>query len=194
MRTSRASDRDFAAREENLNMERWTIREIRAASRDGRLPSILTGREVDRVLKIKYGGNFLPKHCVGNPSGETELFVRIGWGRYRLNFEADHARPAFCRSLSPRTSHSSTRSVPSSQAPQKCSFPGRSGRNAGKRRFVQGLASRIMLNGVAVARLKRLNPPDVTTSRNRASPACVPSARPTSCAIEAGVQIMVEAA
>jgi hypothetical protein len=58
---------------------------------------------------------------------------------------------------------------------------------------VYGLASKTRLKGVSVARRKRVKPPAVTTSRMRASPACAPSASPTSCAFEAGVQIMVEA-
>jgi hypothetical protein len=42
-----------------------------------------------------------------------------------------------------------------------------------------GLASRIMLNGVWVARRSRRKPPPFTiTSRNRFSPACAPSAGP----------------
>src|SRR5439155_1717897 len=56
-----------------------------------------------------------------------------------------------------------------------------------------GRASSTRLKGVSVARRKRVKPPAVTTSRSLASPACAPSARPTSCASEAGVQIMVEA-
>jgi hypothetical protein len=30
-------------------------------------------------------GTFLPKHRVGNPGANTELFVQAGRGRYRLN-------------------------------------------------------------------------------------------------------------
>jgi hypothetical protein len=56
-----------------------------------------------------------------------------------------------------------------------------------------GRASKIKLNGVCVARRKWENPPDVTTSLNRFSPACAPSARPTSCDSEAGVQSSVDA-
>ncbi len=41
-------------------------------------------------------------------------------------------------------------------------------------------ASRIRLNGVSVARRKRVRPPWRATSRRRPSPACAPSARPTS--------------
>jgi hypothetical protein len=43
-----------------------------------------------------------------------------------------------------------------------------------------GRASRTRLNGVSVARRRLPNPPSVTTSRNRASPACAPNASPTS--------------
>lgn len=57
-----------------------------------------------------------------------------------------------------------------------------------------GRASYTMLNGVSAARRKRVNPAPVTTSRIRASPACAPSARPTSCASDDGVHKNVEAA
>ena len=56
-----------------------------------------------------------------------------------------------------------------------------------------GRASKIRLNGVCVARRNLVNPPDVTTSRKRFSPACAPSASPTSCDSEAGVHSSVEA-
>ncbi len=56
-----------------------------------------------------------------------------------------------------------------------------------------GRASNTRLKGVSAARRKRLKPADVTTLRMRSSPACAPSAAPTSWAIEAGVQIIVEA-
>lgn len=39
---------------------------------------------VNRVLKISWAGTFLPKHRVGNPGNETELFVRIQKAVYRL--------------------------------------------------------------------------------------------------------------
>ena len=55
-----------------------------------------------------------------------------------------------------------------------------------------GRASNTMLNGVSAARRKRVIPPAVTTSRMRASPAWAPSASPTSCDSEAGVQRSVE--
>ncbi len=49
-----------------------------------------------------------------------------------------------------------------------------------------------MLNGVSVARRKRVNPARVTTSRMRASPAWAPKHRPTSCDREHGVHSKVE--
>src|SRR3981189_2642456 len=57
----------------------------------------------------------------------------------------------------------------------------------------QGRASKIKLNGVCVARRNSEKPPAVTTSRSRFSPACAPSAKPTSWDSEAGVQISAEA-
>src|SRR5882757_1112938 len=54
---------------------------------------------------------------------------------------------------------------------------------------LQSLASSTMLKGVSAARRTRLKPPSMMTFLRRASPACAPSARPTSCASEAGVQI-----
>jgi hypothetical protein len=51
-----------------------------------------------------------------------------------------------------------------------------------------------MLKGVCVARLTLWKPPAPITSRSRASPACAPSAAPTSCDSEVGTQIIVESA
>lgn len=56
------------------------------------------------------------------------------------------------------------------------------------------LASSIKLNGVSVALLKRVKPPEVATSRSRFSPAWAPRARPTSWFNEQGVQSVVEKA
>ena len=55
-------------------------------------------------------------------------------------------------------------------------------------------ASKMRLNGVAVARRKRVNPASRRHSRSRASPACAPNPRPTSWDSEFGVQMNVEAA
>ena len=65
--------------------------------------------------------------------------------------------------------------------------------DGGHRHDAYGFASRTRLNGVSVARRKRVNPPAFTTSRRRASPAWAPSASPTSWSREAGVQTSVEA-
>ena len=54
-------------------------------------------------------------------------------------------------------------------------------------------ASNTRLKGVSAALRKRLNPPCITTSRIRFSPACAPSASPTSCAFDAGVHTIVDA-
>jgi len=58
----------------------------------------------------------------------------------------------------------------------------------------QGRASNTRLKGVSVARRNRVNPPDVTTVRRRASPAWAPRHKPTSWAREHGVHSGVEAA
>ena len=58
----------------------------------------------------------------------------------------------------------------------------------------QGLASSTRLNGVSVARLNEENPASVKTPRSCASPACAPSASPTSWDRDAGVQRNVDAA
>jgi hypothetical protein len=58
----------------------------------------------------------------------------------------------------------------------------------------QGRASRIMLNGVSAARRTLEKPPLTMTSRSFASPAWAPSAAPTSCDLDVGRQIIVEAA
>lgn len=55
-----------------------------------------------------------------------------------------------------------------------------------------GLISYTWLNGVSATLANRVNPPCATTSRIRAGPAWVPSASPTSCESEAGVQSSVE--
>ena len=55
-----------------------------------------------------------------------------------------------------------------------------------------GRASYTRLNGVSAARRKRVKPPVWTTSRIRASPACAPSASPTSWDNDAGVHSRVE--
>jgi Putative restriction endonuclease len=76
----------------------------------------------------------------------------------------------------------------------KSSSPANPARRGPARRRRYGRASRIMLNGVSVARRTWRKPPAVMTSRNLASPAWAPRAAPTSCASEVGTHTIVEAA
>ena len=55
-----------------------------------------------------------------------------------------------------------------------------------------GLASRMRLNGVWVARRTLLKPASVSSAASRRSPACAPSPRPTSWSSDPGVQITVD--
>jgi hypothetical protein len=63
--------------------ERETMQLIRQAIRQGRLKEPLCGADLNRVLGITWGGNFLAKHCVGTGSS-TSHFVRVSRGLYRL--------------------------------------------------------------------------------------------------------------
>ena len=65
-------------------MERKTIRLIREAVHTGKIPTEFTPAQVNAALGITWAGTFLPKHCVGNPGGNTELFIKIRRGLYRL--------------------------------------------------------------------------------------------------------------
>src|SRR5207248_11502228 len=65
-------------------------------------------------------------------------------------------------------------------------------RSVGTATRTYGRASNTLLNGVSATRRNRVKPAAVTTSRIRASPACAPSASPTSCESEAGVHSRVE--
>ena len=65
-------------------MEKQTVQEIKKVVRNGRLPEEFTPKQVNEVLGIDWAGVFLPKHRVGNPRSETEHFVRIQGGLYRL--------------------------------------------------------------------------------------------------------------
>ncbi len=65
-------------------MEKETARKIREAVHSGKLPQQFTPAQVNKALNIDWAGKFLPKHRVGNPRNETELFVRIRPGLYRL--------------------------------------------------------------------------------------------------------------
>jgi hypothetical protein len=68
-------------------MERETIRKIRHAVRDARLPREFTPELVNKLLRINWAGTFLPKHRVGNPGRNTQLFMRVRSGVYRLRGE-----------------------------------------------------------------------------------------------------------
>jgi hypothetical protein len=67
-----------------LLRERETMRRIREAIRNGSLKEPFRAADVNRALRIKYAGVFLPKHRVGNPGNNTEHFVQLERGLYRL--------------------------------------------------------------------------------------------------------------
>jgi len=66
-------------------MERKTIKNIREAVRTGKLPAEFTPTQVNAALGINWAGTFLPKHRVGNPGNNSELFIHIRKGLYKLN-------------------------------------------------------------------------------------------------------------
>ena len=61
-----------------------TIRKIRAQIGSGRLTSEFTPAQVNAAPGITWAGTFLPKHRVGNLGNNTELFLRLRKGLYRL--------------------------------------------------------------------------------------------------------------
>jgi hypothetical protein len=63
--------------------ERETMDRIRQAVRQGRLKEPMRGGDLNKVLGISWGGNFLAKHCLGTGSS-TVRFVRVSRGLYRL--------------------------------------------------------------------------------------------------------------
>lgn len=65
-------------------MERDMIRRIKEVVRSGKLPERFTPAQVNKTLSVNWAGTFLPKHRVGNPRNNSELFVQIGRGLYRL--------------------------------------------------------------------------------------------------------------
>jgi hypothetical protein len=67
-----------------MTHDRDTIRRIRESVANGRIANTFRAVDVNRVLRIDFAGTFLPKHRVGNPGGNTELFVQISRGLYRL--------------------------------------------------------------------------------------------------------------
>jgi hypothetical protein len=64
--------------------DRDTIRRIKEGVAKGVIPVVFKPADVNRALKIHWAGVFLPKHRIGNPGGQTELFEQIGRGTYRL--------------------------------------------------------------------------------------------------------------
>lgn len=54
-----------------------TIKDIREAVRRGKLQVPFSPKNVNAALGIHWAGNFLPRHRVGNPGGNSELFVQI---------------------------------------------------------------------------------------------------------------------
>lgn len=64
--------------------ERDTIRRIREGVRNGLIPRHFRAAHVNRALRIDWAGVFLPKHRKGNPGAQTELFVQVDRGLYRL--------------------------------------------------------------------------------------------------------------
>ncbi len=66
-------------------MERKTIGRIRKLVRTHKIPAEFTPAHVNAALGINWCGTFLPKHRVGNPGNDSELFIRIRKGLYKLN-------------------------------------------------------------------------------------------------------------
>lgn len=63
--------------------ERETMQLIRKAIRQGQLKEPVRGADLNNVLGITWGGNFLAKHCLDTGSS-TARFVRVSRGLYRL--------------------------------------------------------------------------------------------------------------
>ena len=64
--------------------EKETMKHTREAVRTGRLKQPFRAADVNRELGITYAGVFLPKHRVGNPGKNTEHFIQVERGLYRL--------------------------------------------------------------------------------------------------------------
>jgi hypothetical protein len=61
--------------------------EIYAAVKSGKLKQPFNAQSAKRACPGSGENtylNFFSKHCVGNPSGTTELFVRLAPGQFRL--------------------------------------------------------------------------------------------------------------
>lgn len=68
----------------NSRPKRPTIAAIRAAVRTGTLIEPFRRSDVSKAIGHPIPPAFLPKHRVGNPGGETELFRKVDRGLYRL--------------------------------------------------------------------------------------------------------------
>ena len=67
--------------------ERKTIRLIREAVSSGKLKEPFSAKDVHEAcptIPLNTCRTFLPKHRVGNPGNNTELFIRIEKGVYNL--------------------------------------------------------------------------------------------------------------
>ncbi len=62
-----------------------TIQRIRRAVRSGKLIQPFKAAAVNRALGVTFAWTFLPKHRIGSPGCDTELFLRVGRGEYRLS-------------------------------------------------------------------------------------------------------------
>lgn len=60
------------------------MKNIREGVRTGRLSAEFTPAQVNAAIGINWAGTFLPKHRVGNPGNNTELFIRVRKGLYKL--------------------------------------------------------------------------------------------------------------
>ena len=73
--------------------DRDTIRRVKEGVAQGTIPHVFKPADVNKALKIDWAGVFLPKHRVGNPGGQTELFVQIS--RARTGFVENWSLVAF---------------------------------------------------------------------------------------------------
>lgn len=64
--------------------ERRTSAAIRQAVRDGTLKQPFRRDDVSEAIGWSLPPAFLPKHRIGNPDRETELFRQVDRGLYRL--------------------------------------------------------------------------------------------------------------
>lgn len=64
--------------------DKETVTRIREATRTGRLKQPFRAADVNQQLGITYGGVFLPSHRVGDPGKNTDHFVQVERGLYRL--------------------------------------------------------------------------------------------------------------